>query len=71
MRTPHDFRVATIRQALKIYVETGMMVNRMYTLKNMLRTTETITGNKYANSKKAALIAMDDLTAIIESWKEG
>jgi hypothetical protein len=67
MVTPTDFRVFVIRQALDIYVKTGMQVNSAYTLKNMLNVAEEITGKKYAKSKKAALVAIDDLTAI---WAE-
>lgn len=69
MNTPHDFRTVVVRQALDIYVKTGMQVNRMYTLKNMLLVAEEITGKKYAKSKKAALVAIDDLTKIIEKMK--
>jgi len=37
----------TIAKALEVYADTGMIVNRQYTPRNMMRTAEQLTGEKF------------------------
>jgi hypothetical protein len=41
------FRAMTLKSALNLYAKTGMMVNRAYNPKSMMRTAEIITGKKF------------------------
>ena len=64
--TPHSiemYRMTVIRTALKLYINTGIKANRMYTPKNMLGVIEQKTGVFYPTSKKGMLKAFEDLEA--------
>jgi hypothetical protein len=55
--------MTVIRTALKLYINTGIKANRMYTPKNMLGVIEQKTGVFYPTSKKGMLQAFEDLEA--------
>jgi hypothetical protein len=55
--------MTVIRTALKLYINTGIKANRMYTPKNMLGVIEQKTGVFYPTSKKGMLKAFEDLEA--------
>lgn len=54
-----------IRKALELYERTGIIPNSSYTRKNMLRTTSTITGKKYAQSSQGVRLAITDLSSLL------
>ena len=57
------YRMTAIRSALKLYINTGIKANSMYTPKNMLGNIEQKTGVFYPTSKKGMLQAFEDLEA--------
>lgn len=57
------YRMATIHKAMKLYLNTGLKANRMYTPKHMLEAIEQKTGIFYPTSKKGMLKAYEDLEA--------
>lgn len=63
---PRLFQAATIKAAIKLYLDTGVHANRAYTPKAMLATATTITGYQYPNSRIGLARAMRDLGQWIE-----
>lgn len=63
---PRTFQAMAIQGGLKFWLKTGMKVNTAYTLTNMLKTAEAITGQKYKRSREQAELAVMDL----EKWIE-
>ena len=64
--TPHSiemYRMTVIRSALKLYIKTGMKVNRMYTPGNMVQAVADKTGKQYKKSKQGYAEAFNDLEA--------
>ena len=57
------YRMTVIRTALKLYINTGIKANSMYTPKNMLGNIEQKTGVFYPTGKKGMLKALEDLEA--------
>ena len=55
------FRLAVIRSAIKLYLNTGMRVNRHYTVSVMARCAEEYTGSTYKATKKGLRQAFIDL----------
>lgn len=54
------FQALAIKGALKLYVNTGMQVNRAYTPKNMIMMVERITGKKFKRGQnRQALEALE------------
>ena len=67
LTTPHSiemYRMIVIRTAMKIYLGTGMKVNRMYTPGNMVRQVTQKTGKTYKRGKVGMTEAFNDL----EQW---
>ena len=65
--TPHSiemYRMTVIRTAIKIYLGTGMKVNRMYTPGNMVQAVTQKTGKTYKRGKVGMTEAFNDL----EQW---
>ena len=65
--TPHSiemYRMIVIRTAMKIYLGTGLKVNRMYTPGNMVRAVAQKTGKAYKKGKVGMTEAFNDL----EQW---
>ena len=65
--TPHSiemYRMTVIRSALKLYIKTGMKVNRMYTPGNMVQQVSQKTGKVYKRGKAGMTEALQDL----ETW---
>jgi len=64
--TPHSiemYRMTVIRTAIKIYLGTGMKVNRMYTPGNMVQAVAQKTGKTYKRGKVGMTEAFNDLEA--------
>lgn len=68
--TPRVFQAIAIQGGLKFWLKTGMKVNSAYTLTNMLKTAETITGQKYKRSREQAELAVMDLQRWIEEQQK-
>lgn len=65
------FRAIVLANAMEFYLSTGMKVNTAYTPKNMLATTEQITGRKYGRwTRSNALDAIADLRAWVEQARQ-
>jgi hypothetical protein len=64
--TPRIFQAMAVKSALQFWIKTKLQVNTAYTLTNMLRTAETITGHKYKRSREQAELAVMDLQKWIE-----
>lgn len=64
--SPRLFQAATIKTAIKLYLDTGIKASRHYTPKAMLATTTAITGYQYPNSRIGLARAMRDLGQWIE-----
>ena len=62
------FRAKVILQAIKLYLNTGMQVNRMYTPANMKRVVSEYTGKAYPRSRKGLEQAYNDLLAVVAYW---
>jgi hypothetical protein len=58
------YRMSVIRTALKLYMNTGMKANSMYTPSNMLAAISKKSGKKYKKSKQGYAEAFNDL----EQW---
>jgi len=58
------YRMTVIRTAIKIYLGTGMKVNRMYTPGNMVQAVTQKTGKTYKRGKVGMTEAFNDL----ETW---
>lgn len=62
------YQALAIKQALNLYIRTGMKANSAYTPKNMLATAGAITGKSYGRSSNQAMQqAVFDLTAWVEA----
>jgi hypothetical protein len=59
------FRAKDLLQAMKLYLNTGMQVNRMYTPANMKRVVSEYTGTDYPRSRKGLEQAYNDLLGIL------
>lgn len=55
------FHASTLISAIRIFLATGMSVNRAYTRKNMLFTAANITQKAYPQSRRGLEMACDDL----------
>lgn len=65
LTTPHSiemYRMVVIRSGLKVYLETGMKVNRMYTPGRMVEAISQKTGKQYKRSKNGMKQAFEDIT---------
>ena len=65
--TPHSiemYRMIVIRTALKLYINTGIKANRMYTPGNMVQAVAQKTGKAYKKGKVGMTEAFNDL----EQW---
>lgn len=60
------YRLITIKAGLKLYVKSGMIPNRSWTLSKMLRAAGEFTGKVYPRSARGAEDAVRDLQAIFE-----
>jgi hypothetical protein len=58
------YRMTVIRTALKLYMNTGMKANTMYTPSNMLAAISKKSGKQYKKSKQGYAEAFSDL----EQW---
>jgi hypothetical protein len=58
------YRMTVIRTALKLYMNTGMKANTMYTPSNMLAAISKKSGKQYKKSKQGYAEAFNDL----EQW---
>jgi hypothetical protein len=56
------YRMTVIRTALKLYVNTGMKANTMYTPSNMLAAISKKSGKPYKKSKLGYAEALKDVT---------
>jgi len=56
------YRMTVIRTALKLYMNTGMKANSMYTPSNMLQAISNKSGKKYKKSKQGYAEAFQDIT---------
>ena len=64
--TPHGiemYRMSVIHSAIKLYLKTGMKVNRMYTPGNMVQAVAQKTGKTYKRGKAGMTEAFNDLEA--------
>lgn len=60
------YRAVLIKNALKLYIKTGMKANRAYTPKNMLAVVKEFTGVSFPNTAKGRQAALDAITAYLE-----
>ena len=60
------FRITVIIRAMELFLETGIKVSRQYTLTNMVRAAEDITGQKFTRSRKGLAAAMAALISMRE-----
>ena len=60
------FAVKTVLSAMRIYMKTGLTVNRAYTAQAMRDFATRHTGKKYPRSKQGVAQAHDDLGAWLE-----
>jgi hypothetical protein len=63
------FAAMTVRNAINLYVKTGLCMNRAYTPTNMRAFVTNITGKRYKRGKAALAQATLDLTQWIEAMK--
>ena len=52
------FRITVLINAMKLYLRTGIKASRAYTVTNMVRTAEDITGQKFMRTRKGLAFAM-------------
>ena len=57
------YRMTVIHSAIKLYLKTGMKVNRMYTPANMVQAVAQKTGKVYKRGKAGMTEAFNDLEA--------
>ena len=57
------YRMSVIHSAIKLYLKTGMKVNRMYTPANMVQQVTQKTGKVYKRGKAGMTEAFNDLEA--------
>ena len=57
------YRMTVIHSAIKLYLKTGMKVNRMYTPANMVQQVTQKTGKVYKRGKAGMTEAFNDLEA--------
>ena len=57
------YRMSVIHSAIKLYLKTGMKVNRMYTPANMVQAVAQKTGKVYKRGKAGMTEAFNDLEA--------
>lgn len=62
---PAIYRAIVIRRALKL-LAVGIKPNTAYTLTRCLRAAEEITGKRYPRNRGAALVAADDIKAVLD-----
>jgi hypothetical protein len=55
------YRMTVIRTALKLYMNTGIKANSMYTPSNMLQAISNKSGKKYKKSKQGYAEALEDI----------
>lgn len=60
------FRAKVLVSAMKLYLNTGMQVNRSYTPTNMRLVASEYTGKAYPRSKQGLQQAHDDLKALLD-----
>ena len=65
---PTTYQFLILRKAMKLYVDTGLKVNRNYTPYNMMRTATKFTGIFYKRGQLR--LALDDMNAIYKGMKE-
>lgn len=63
------YRMTVIRTALKLYMNTGMKANSMYTPSNMLQAISKKSGKKYKKSKQGYAEAFQDITNWLASHR--
>lgn len=56
------YRMTVIRSALKLYMNTGMKANSMYTPSNMLAAISKKSGKQYKKSKQGYAEAFEDVS---------
>jgi len=61
------YAVLVVKQAAKLYLETGMQANRAYTPTNIRRFAEGYTGKHYNRSRKGLEAAYADLVELLAS----
>ncbi len=61
------FQAIVVKHAMKLYLKTGLKVNRAYTPTNMRKVATKITGHQYTASKNGLALALDDLTKWLEA----
>jgi hypothetical protein len=61
------FRLMAVLQGARLYLKTGMQVNRMYTPANMKAVIGEYTGKTYPRSRKGLMQAVADAEAVIAS----
>jgi hypothetical protein len=59
------FRAVVVCSAMKMYLDHGIKVNRMYTPENMRNVASEYTGKVYARSRKGLVTAHADLAALL------
>lgn len=64
------FRAKVILSAARLYLKTGMQVNRAYTATAMREAISQMTGASYPRSKKGLQMAHDELKAIVDKVTE-
>lgn len=64
------FRATVMVSAMKLYLNTGMQVNRAYTPTAMRRVASEYTGIAYPRSRQGLQRAHDDLKALVDKVKE-
>ena len=69
MTNPNLYRALVIAKALKLYDDTGYMVNKAYTPTAMLRNAARITGNNYKRGEY--IKAHDDIMELIRDSHRG
>lgn len=60
------FRAKVLLSAMRLYLNTGMKVNRSYTPTNMRLVASEYTGLAYPRSKQGLQMAHDDLKALVD-----
>lgn len=63
---PEAYRAVACKQALKLWVNAKIKVNRHTNIKKLLDIASSYTGIRYPNSRKGHVKAIDDLTLWIE-----
>ena len=61
------FRAKVILSAIKLYLKTGMKVNRAYTPTNMRNAVSDMTGVLYPSSRRGLEMAYGDLQQLLDS----